>query len=145
MNPPAGLPDISRLARWSVSSSKQGLGVANLLDSSTDTYWQSDGHQPHTIAITFPHRHQIHSISIYADYDRDESYTPCCIRILSGTDQYDLQLLKEVHFDTEPRTWIHFPLSNDDTSDHSSSSSNSSVMAHHLHLVFPLNYENGRD
>ncbi|KAJ2745656.1 Anaphase-promoting complex subunit 10 [Coemansia sp. BCRC 34301] len=130
------LPDISRLALWSVSSSKQGLGVSNLTNLKPDTYWQSDGKQPHAIMIKFAERHQIHSISIHVNIDRDESYTPCKFRILSGTTRYDLQLVKELDLSEEPRGWIDLPL----VDDH-----NSSLMAHLVHIELPLNYENGRD
>ncbi|KAJ2039190.1 hypothetical protein GGI13_001298 [Coemansia sp. RSA 455] len=130
------LPDISRLAFWTVSSSKQGLGVSNLTDTSnTDSYWQSDGQQPHTVTIKFPSRHHIHTISFFADIDKDESYTPCKIRILSGTTQYDLQLVKDVDLTTEPRGWVDLPLVDD----------SASLMAHLVQIEFPLNYENGRD
>ncbi|KAJ2333214.1 hypothetical protein GGI00_002438 [Coemansia sp. RSA 2681] len=129
------LPDISRLAFWTVSSSKQGLGVSNLTNLNTDTYWQSDGQQPHTITAKFPTRHQIHSISLYADVDKDESYTPCKFRILSGTTQYDLQLVKDIDLNEEPRGWVDLPLTDD----------SSSLMAHLVQIELPLNYENGRD
>ncbi|KAJ2906113.1 hypothetical protein GGI21_004080 [Coemansia aciculifera] len=134
------LPDISRQATWSVSSSKQGLGVTNLTGhphQNTDTYWQSDGQQPHSITVKFPTRQQIHSISLYANIDKDESYTPCRIRILSGTTQYDLQLVKDLMLEQEPRGWIDIPLN-----DHQQESV---LMAHLVVVELPLNYENGRD
>ncbi|KAJ2819938.1 Anaphase-promoting complex subunit 10 [Coemansia furcata] len=126
------LPDISRIPFWTVSSSKQGLGVSNLADNNTDTYWQSDGQQPHTVTVKFRSRHQIHAISFYADIEKDESYTPCKVRILTGTTPYDLQLIKDLGLETEPRGWIDLPL-------------DESVMAHLVKIEFPLNYENGRD
>ncbi|KAJ2689553.1 Anaphase-promoting complex subunit 10 [Coemansia spiralis] len=126
-------PDISRLGFWTVSSSKQGQGVGNLTDNNTTTYWQSDGQHPHTVSIKFPTRHDIHTISIYTDIDKDESYTPCKIRILAGTTSNDLQLVKDVDLAaTEPHGWLSLPLVEP-------------LMAHFVQIEFPLNYENGRD
>lgn len=53
-----------------------GFGVDQLLDESNDTYWQSDGPQPHLVNIQFHRKTTIHDICIYADYKSDESYTP---------------------------------------------------------------------
>jgi len=38
---------------WSVTSAKPGNGVELLCDDRDDTYWQSDGSQPHLINIQF--------------------------------------------------------------------------------------------
>ena len=53
-----------------------GFGVDQLRDGSLDTYWQSDGPQPHLVNIQFRKKTTIHDICIYADYRSDESYTP---------------------------------------------------------------------
>lgn len=45
--------EIGSLAVWSVSSAKPGNGVELLRDNNTDTYWQSDGMQPHMVSIQF--------------------------------------------------------------------------------------------
>jgi anaphase-promoting complex subunit 10 len=97
--PPASglIQDISDDAVWSLSSCKgivfiihllflitifysqlllEGLGVHQLLDDRSDTYWQSDGLQPHTITIEFQRKTDISFIVIYLDYKADESYTP---------------------------------------------------------------------
>lgn len=34
------LPDLGRLAHWSVSSHKYGFGVENLRDGNENTFWQ---------------------------------------------------------------------------------------------------------
>lgn len=56
----AGLPatgpdshEIGKLAVWTVTSAKPGNGVELLRDDRDDTYWQSDGMQPHLINIHF--------------------------------------------------------------------------------------------
>ena len=38
---------------WTVTSAKQGNGVDLLRDGREDTYWQSDGAQPHLVNIQF--------------------------------------------------------------------------------------------
>jgi len=53
-----------------------GFGVEQLRDGSLDTYWQSDGPQPHLINVQFRRKMTISDICIYADYKADESYTP---------------------------------------------------------------------
>ena len=45
--------EISNLAVWSVTSAKPGNGVELLRDGRDDTYWQSDGTQPHLVNIQF--------------------------------------------------------------------------------------------
>ncbi|KAJ2785538.1 Anaphase-promoting complex subunit 10 [Coemansia javaensis] len=129
------LPDISRRAQWSVSTSKQGFGAAQLCDGSAETFWQSDGRQPHSISIQFASRQQIHRLSLYMDIDRDESYTPCKVRILSGTSERDMQLIQAADFAAEPRGWVDFALGDDD----------GPLMAHFIRVELPLNYDNGRD
>ena len=47
------LPDIGHDAIWSVSSCKREFPISNLRDNNVDTYWQSDGNQPHTITCQF--------------------------------------------------------------------------------------------
>ena len=43
--------EIGDLAVWSLSTAKPGNGVEQLRDDNTDTYWQSDGPQPHLINV----------------------------------------------------------------------------------------------
>lgn len=45
--------EIGDLAVWTVTSAKLGNGVEQLRDGRTDTYWQSDGLQPHLINVQF--------------------------------------------------------------------------------------------
>jgi anaphase-promoting complex subunit 10 len=47
------LREVGDQAVWSLSTAKPGNGVEQLRDSSTDTYWQSDGPQPHLVNIQF--------------------------------------------------------------------------------------------
>lgn len=43
--------DISDSARWSISSAKPGFGVAQLRETNADSYWQTDGPQPHHLDL----------------------------------------------------------------------------------------------
>ena len=61
-------------------------------DNNTDTYWQSDGPQPHLVNIQFHKKVSIKEIGIYCDFKQDESYTPSKISIRAGTHFHDLQV-----------------------------------------------------
>ena len=41
-----------------------------------ETYWQSDGPQPHLANIQFRRKTTVEDICVFADYKQDESYTP---------------------------------------------------------------------
>jgi len=53
LQPDTSCREIGRLAVWSVTSAKPGNGVELLRDGREDTYWQSDGSQPHLINVQF--------------------------------------------------------------------------------------------
>lgn len=53
LQPDSGSREIGRLAVWSVTTAKPGNGVELLRDGRDDTYWQSDGAQPHLINVQF--------------------------------------------------------------------------------------------
>lgn len=53
LQPDTSSREIGRLAVWSVTSAKPGNGVELLRDGRDDTYWQSDGAQPHLVNIAF--------------------------------------------------------------------------------------------
>lgn len=68
--------DVSDRAVWCLSSCKNHHGINELLNESLETYWQSDGPQPHTVTVQFPQKTVISEICLYNDYKVDESYTP---------------------------------------------------------------------
>ena len=69
--------DISFEAAWSLSSCKaEGYGIMQLLSPRMDSYWQSDGPQPHIINIEFQKKTDICFVLLYLDIKVDESYTP---------------------------------------------------------------------
>lgn len=86
-----GLMDIGNLALWKVSSLKPGCSTDQLRDDDPDTYWQSDGTQPHSITINFAKKVSVQTLLIFTNYLIDESYTPSEILIEAGTGDHDLQ------------------------------------------------------
>ena len=55
----SSLREVGSLGVWSLSSAKVGNGIAQLRDNQLDTFWQSDGQQPHTITIQFARKTKI--------------------------------------------------------------------------------------
>ncbi|KAI0762037.1 galactose-binding domain-like protein [Irpex lacteus] len=84
-------PDIGHLAKWSVSSFKFGFGPECLRDGDPETFWHSDGPQPHFVTIEFPRKVAIQKLSIYLCFPLDDSYTPATIAVRAGTGATDLQ------------------------------------------------------
>lgn len=121
------LLDLSPLANWKLSSFKQGFGIHQLRDDTPDTYWQSDGSHgsnnanssnngiitnneltsPHSITIQFSKKVPLERISMFTNYNLDESYTPSKIKILAGSsDGWDLNEVCTVNFN-KPVGWSH--------------------------------------
>ena len=101
--------EIGLEAIWTVSSAKAGNGVAQLRDWSPDSYWQSDGLQPHFINIHFLKRVSVSEISFYLDFSLDESYTPRKISIKSGMTTHELTEIKVIELH-EPKGWCSVEL-----------------------------------
>ena len=72
--------EVGKLAVWSVTSNKPGNGVEYLRDDNVDTFWQSDGTQPHLVNVQFQRKVRIAEVVLYVDYRNDESYTPQKVR-----------------------------------------------------------------
>ncbi|KAK8958667.1 Anaphase-promoting complex subunit 10 [Platanthera guangdongensis] len=53
---------MAKKAAWSVSSCKPGNGVPSLRDDNLETYWQSDGAQPHLVNIQFQKKVKLQEI-----------------------------------------------------------------------------------
>eukprot|EP00638_Chattonella_subsalsa_P005670 CAMPEP_0117733944 /NCGR_PEP_ID=MMETSP0947-20121206/366_1 /TAXON_ID=44440 /ORGANISM="Chattonella subsalsa, Strain CCMP2191" /LENGTH=210 /DNA_ID=CAMNT_0005548601 /DNA_START=221 /DNA_END=854 /DNA_ORIENTATION=- len=105
--------EIGHEAVWSLSTAKTGNGVAQLRDDNTDTYWQSDGTQPHLINIQFHRKMTIKELALFIDYTLDESYTPRRMSIWAGSTYQDLVEIKGLELN-EPSGWVLIPL-NDPT------------------------------
>ncbi|XP_048702945.1 anaphase-promoting complex subunit 10 isoform X3 [Caretta caretta] len=88
--------EIGSQAVWSLSSCKPGFGVDQLRDDNLETYWQSDGSQPHLVNIQFRRKTTVKTLCIYADYKSDESYTPSKISVRVGNNFHNLQEIRDV-------------------------------------------------
>lgn len=117
------LLDLSPLAAWKLSSNKQGYGLAQLRNDSPATYWQSDGsmennmdqrtnvessqlNHPHFVNLQFSKKVSLERISIFTNYQLDESYTPLKIKIMAGGSNWDLTEVCVVNLD-KPIGWSH--------------------------------------
>lgn len=131
-----GLVDVGSMASWSVSSNKPGYGVIALRKDSPDTYWQSDGQQPHELIIRFTKLVAIERISLFLNYYTDESYTPSKIAVFAGSGDHDLIKVLQVEFDS-PMGWRHIKFTG--------CSKEGVLKCHVVKLVFLANYQNGKD
>ncbi|CAI5494595.1 unnamed protein product [Closterium sp. Naga37s-1] len=84
--------EIGHLAVWSVSSAKPGNGVELLRDGKADTFWQSDGSQPHLVNIQFQKKVRLQHVSLHVDFKLDESYTPNKVSIRAGNSFHDVKV-----------------------------------------------------
>ncbi|KAJ7521220.1 hypothetical protein O6H91_19G042900 [Diphasiastrum complanatum] len=128
--------EIGKLAVWSVSSAKPGNGVDLLRDSNYETYWQSDGAQPHLVNIQFQKKVRLKQIAIYVDFKHDESYTPNKISVRAGNSFYDLREIKVVEL-VEPVGWVNVSLCPNESKEF--------LRAFLVQLAVLSNHQNGRD
>ncbi|CAO3669494.1 unnamed protein product [Umbelopsis vinacea] len=94
--------EIGEDAIWSVSSFRPDWGVEKLRDNNPLTYWQSDcpqPHFPHSVNILFHRATIIKQVSIFVDFNQDESYTPKQISIRGGTTFRDLQVMNHIGYE----------------------------------------------
>eukprot|EP00931_Biecheleriopsis_adriatica_P088982 TRINITY_DN63194_c0_g1_i1.p1 TRINITY_DN63194_c0_g1~~TRINITY_DN63194_c0_g1_i1.p1 ORF type:complete len:221 (-),score=42.35 TRINITY_DN63194_c0_g1_i1:24-641(-) len=149
------LREIGDEAAWSLSSAKQGNGVEQLRDGNVETFWQSDGPQPHLINIQFQRKVKVSELRIHTSYKIDESYTPASISIRLGTAQHDLQEVQLVEL-KEPDGWIHVHLAKPSTKrtetpasctlrDPEMGGAVDYVRTHFIQLAVLTNHQNGRD
>ena len=96
-------------AMWSLSTAKPGNGIEQIRDENLETYWQSDGGQPHYVNIQFLKKTSVSLICFYIDYNLDESYTPKKINIRSGYSLHDLVDITVIEL-TEPIGWVTISL-----------------------------------
>ncbi|XP_020154902.1 anaphase-promoting complex subunit 10 isoform X2 [Aegilops tauschii subsp. strangulata] len=129
--------EMAKTAAWSVSSCKPGNGVASLRDDSLDTYWQSDGAQPHLVNIQFQKKVQLQLVVLYVDFKLDESYTPSKISIRAGDGFHNLKEIKTVDL-LKPVGWVHISLSGTDPRE-------TFIHTFMLQIAVLANHLNGRD
>ncbi|KAF8896488.1 anaphase-promoting complex, subunit 10-domain-containing protein [Infundibulicybe gibba] len=133
-------PDISSRAKWSVSSFKFGFGAECLRDNDPDTFWHSDGPQPHFITIEFPQKVAIQKLSICLSFRQDDSYTPSALAVRAGTGLNDLQDVRGVNFE-RPEGWVTFDISAEPTED----GDTFPVYAYVLQIIIMANHMSGKD
>ncbi|VVA99471.1 unnamed protein product [Arabis nemorensis] len=131
------LREMSKNAAWSVSSSKPGNGVNTLRDDNLETYWQSDGLQPHLINIQFQKKVKLQLVVLYVDFKLDESYTPSKISIRAGDGFHNLKEIKSVEL-VKPTGWVCVSLSGTDPREFF-------VNTFMLQIAILSNHLNGRD
>jgi len=132
--------EIGKEAVWSLSTAKPGNGVEQIRDDNCDTYWQSDGGQPHLINIQFHKKMSIVEVAFHLDYNLDESYTPKKLSIRAGSMFHDLVEIQVVELH-EPLGWVTIPLFaiDDKTGDQAM------LRAHFLQICVVSMHQNGRD
>jgi len=101
--------EIGEEAVWRLSTSKPGNGVQQLRDDNFETFWQSDGQQPHLVTMQFHKKMKIKELSLYMDFNLDESYTPNKISIRAGTTTENLMEIKVFELN-EPVGWVPIQL-----------------------------------
>ncbi|KAK3006357.1 hypothetical protein RJ639_016610 [Escallonia herrerae] len=131
------LREMAKKASWSVSSCKPGNGVHSLRDDNLETYWQSDGAQPHLVNIQFQRKVKLQLVIVYVDFKLDESYTPCKISICAGDGFHNLKDIKTVELE-KPSGWVYIPLSGNDPRE-------TFVNTFMLQIAVLSNHLNGRD
>lgn len=127
--------EVGSQAVWSLSSCKPGFGVEQLRDKNLETYWQSDGPQPHLVNIQFKRKTTISNISLFADYKMDESYTPKLISIRAGNHFHDIHEVELLEL-KEPNGWVVVPLKD---------TNNKAIRAFLIQIAIINNHQNGRD
>ncbi|KAK1922594.1 anaphase-promoting complex, subunit 10/DOC domain-containing protein [Papiliotrema laurentii] len=137
-------PELGHLAQWSVSSHKYGFGVENLRDNNDNTFWQSEGPQPHAIDLSFPKRVFVSTVVLFMSHPRDDSYTPSKISIRAGTSVHDLQEVRMCEFQ-KPDGWIAIPLRPMDSTEDGMEVEGPPIPCHHLRIVIQANHLNGKD
>lgn len=130
------LSNVNNLAWWNPSSSKQGNPVENILNDDPNSFWQSDGAQPHLIDVYFSRMMSIALIALYFSISSDESYTPKVFKLYVGTSPNDAVYYKSYHID-HLDGWVGLTF-NDNRED-------ALMRCQFIRFVFPINHENGKD
>ena len=141
--------EIGDLAVWNVSTAKPGNGVDMLRDGKEDTYWQSDGGQPHRITLHFQRQVTVSKVAMQMDYRLDESYTPRYFRILCGSRWSDVKNVRNNEV-VKPQGWVIVPLKDhegggEDGNNNDKKKIRKGVNALILQIEILSNHQNGRD
>ncbi|KAI0986188.1 hypothetical protein GJ496_010554 [Pomphorhynchus laevis] len=137
--------DVTKECFITLSTCKPGFGLQNLIDGDRNTYWQSDGPQPHTITIEFQKKMDIVAIYLYVDYRQDESYTPGLVYLREGTRHDQLTRIDSFQFN-HPIGWICIPLTKDGYEEFiQRGSTQHSKKVWTLQIAILSNHSSGRD
>ncbi|GAA6023943.1 hypothetical protein JCM11491_000298 [Sporobolomyces phaffii] len=134
------LQDVGSRGSWAVSSAKPGYGVEHLRNNDTDTFWQSEGSQPHLINVQFSKKQSIAEVWIYVDIRVDDSYTPHKISIRAGTFHGDLHEVKWVELQ-QAKGWQPMVL----TGAPGNPDEGQPIRAHLVQIAIISNHMNGKD
>jgi anaphase-promoting complex subunit 10 len=134
-----GLQTLNDQAVWHISGARPGNGVDCLLDTSLETFWQSDGVSPHMVYVQFLKRTTVAEICIYVDYKIDESYTPKKLSIRAGTTHHDLEEIRVLHLD-KPSGWVRIPVGNP-----LGKGINRYLRTWYIQVIIYFMHQNGRD
>ncbi|CCE65910.1 hypothetical protein TPHA_0N01290 [Tetrapisispora phaffii CBS 4417] len=132
-----GMIDVSKLAYWKPSSMKAGNPISNVIDDNFNTFWQSDGLQPHEVEVTFSRIMNVSMIAIFTSMIADESYTPSRIKIYAGTSPLDAVFYKKIEI-VNMNGW--FVLTFEDNREN-----DKLLKCGYIRFSFPVNHENGKD
>lgn len=123
-----------------------GYGVEQLRDDNTDTYWQSDGPQPHLVNILFRKKTAISHLALYTDIKADESYTPNRISIRAGSHANDLTEVTQIEL-KDSIGWTAIPLKTVVPADEGGVGTNCTrpIRTFMIQVAILQNHQNGRD
>jgi anaphase-promoting complex subunit 10 len=136
------LVDVSDQAIWSVSSAKHGSGVLQLRDGNPETFWQSDGAQPHTITLQFRQLTEISVVALALNFSVDESYTPKKIAVQCCSNPTETIDVGEAEVDS-PTGWLLIKCFEDFAS--KKDGPKVRPFARTLKIIVLENHQNGRD
>ncbi|CEP01459.1 Anaphase-promoting complex subunit 10 [Plasmodiophora brassicae] len=128
--------EVGEEAVWTLSTAKPGNGVDQLRDGTVESFWQSDGVQPHLVNIQFQKKMRIKEIQIYVDEKLDESYTPQRISIRCGTTFHDLHEVQLLELQN-PSGWVSIPLADQ--------SGSGFLRTHLIQIAVLASFQSGRD
>ncbi|AQZ16872.1 DOC1 (YGL240W) [Zygosaccharomyces parabailii] len=131
------LSNVNHLAYWKPSSYKVGNPIDHALDDNPESFWQSDGIQPHQLDISFSKRMDIVMMALYFSLIADESYTPRLVKIYVGHSPSDALFYKTLEV-RNVNGWVALTFEDNRSSD-------SLLKCQFIRIVFPVNHENGKD
>lgn len=136
--------ELGHLAVWTVTSAKAGNGVDMLRDGREDTFWQSDGVQPHLVDIRFQKKVRVSSVKLLLNHRLDESYTPRVVCVRGGSGHADLRTLKQVEME-EPQGWVELSWADGADGGGTDDGAPPAPKLFMLQIMILANHQNGKD